>query len=361
VQLASGKFDSNIKRFPMAGELLRLGDRWPIGLSIDSGSYFVLAQGANFSGGSVYRLNQVGVIEDVFSRESGDDYAALASFQGEVWVANYAKLSIKRYSKYGALLGEFDAPEWESARAPLLREMLFYKRWEKMYSLLFWVSLVLGFAIAIWLEHRHKQALLAPQERLDIIPVNAHFSPSPTDSRIQWLEYSFYFKNIHKWLIWFWSPWLLFLIPQLYSAEEESVASASVLLLIHGVVLLLLFDAQRLTNKRLGALVPWVFIRLGANRSVYAHERELLSYSLFNRVVLMLAGEEILVGRGAKARLFKGDLANEYIARLLEKAQPISLVARLQWQLEHKFAALLWRLLLGLLYFIALVVVNINL
>lgn len=357
VSLQQNKFSQTIERFPLIDARLPANDRWPIGVVVAEDDFLVLAKGSNLMHGSIVRMGGAGKIEDVFagamrSQKAAEDYIALAWVNDEVLAADFASLSIKRFSKYGEFKGEFNAPEFIAATALYRQQMAQYKQWERYFSWLFWSLLLFGFALAVYLEKRHKR-LQANDEF--IAKANPHFAPQTSDKRIQWLVYKFFWRNINKWLIWFWVPLLLLLLPALFSAEEESVWHSACLLLAHGVLLLELINGKRLTRRQLGALVPWVFIKDG-KRVQFAQEADISSYRWLGSVVLMIGREDILVARRGKMPLFEGVLAQGYIERLIGIARPMSSLERLQWLLDNKLASLVWQLLLVLLYVLALLV-----
>ena len=355
--LENNKFSSTIARFPLADKLLPVTHRWPIGAIKVEDDYLVLAKGSNLMHGSIVKMNSVGKIEEVFSGElinqaTPADFIALAWHNEELLAADFASLSIKRLSKYGELKGDFESPEFIEAVAEYRQDMKFYKTMERYFSWLFWSLLVAGFALALYLEKRHKTGVV--QEEL-IHETDLRIVPSATDKRIQWLVYPFFLRHVHKWLIWFWVPFLLLVVPTLFSAEEESAWRSACWLLLHGVFLLELISIHRLTNRQLGALVPWVFIKDG-KRVQSAREQSIYSFQLFGSVVLMVGGEDILVARRGDRPLFEGELAKEYVLRLIDLSQPLGVSERLMWLLENKPGVIAWKLLLVLLYMVALLV-----
>lgn len=357
ISLQQHKFAQTLERFSLIDSRLPAKDRWPIGVVIAEDDYLVLAKGGNLMYGSIVRMDSAGKIEDVFmdateSNNVAADFIALAWFNGEVLAADYASLSIKRFSKYGAFNGQFDAPEFIEIAAVYRHQLAQYQQWERYFSLLFWLLLVLGIALALYLERRHKAQLISDGE---IVEVNPHFIPQVNDKRIQWLVYKFFWRNINKWLIWFWAPLLILLLPALFSAEEELVWRSACFLLVHGVLLLEMINAQRLTQRKIGALVPWVFIRDG-QRVQFEREQDVYSHRWLGAVVLMVGREDILVTRRGNVSVFEGALAQDYINRLIEVAHPVSVLERMQWLLDNKLASLVWQLLLALLYLLALAV-----
>jgi hypothetical protein len=147
-------------------------------------------------------------------------------------------------------------------------------------------------------------------------------------------------------------------VPLLLSAEEESVSRASFFLMVHGLTLLGLINSHRLTNKQLGALAPWVLLKADNKNVAVERENEVLSYSIFGRIVLMIGNQDILVKTGKRKKIFEGELANDYISRLIESSRSISLSERCAWLFEHKFHSLMWDFLLVLLYLVILMVAN---
>lgn len=361
IDLQQNKFAQALERFPLVDSRLPFNDRWPIGVVIAEDDYLVLAKGGNLTHGSIVRMDASGKIEDVFTgalnmQYPREDFIALVWFDDELLAADFASLSVKRFSKFGELKGEFDAPEFVAATASFRADMGLYKKWEQYFSLLFWALLAFGFLIAIYLEKRHKAQAL---EEGSIAEANPHLAPQATDKRIQWLVYSFYWHNVNKWLIWFWVPLLVLLVPALFSAEEESVWRTACALLVHGVLLLELLNAHRLTQRRLGALVPWVFIKDGKSVQ-HAAEQDIYSYIWLGSAVLMVGSDDILVTRYGKRPVLEGKLAQEYVLRLIEIAQPLSIWGRLRWLLENKLTGLMWQVLLVLLYMLALLVVQLG-
>ena|GEM_PF-5857763 len=357
VSVQQNKFSQAIERFPLIDARLPANDRWPIGVVVAEDDFLVLAKGSNLMHGSIVRMDGAGKIEDVFtgamgSQKSVEDYIALAWVNNEVFAADFASLSIKRFSKYGELKGEFNAPEFIAATGLYRQQMVQYQQWERYFSWLFWSLLIVGFALAFYLERRHKALLVSDDV---IAEANPHFAPQTNDKRIQWLVYKFFWRNINKWLIWFWVPLLLLILPALFSAEEESVWRSACLLLTHGLLLLELINGKRLTRRQLGALDPWVFIKDG-KRVQFARETDISSYRWLGSMVLMIGGEDILVTRRGKMPLFEGVLAQGYIERLIGIARPMSGLERLQWLLDNKLPSLVWQLLLVLLYVLALLV-----
>lgn len=359
ISLGKFRFDQSIQRFPLKDSRLPASDRWPTGVVPIDGDYIVLVKGSNLTYGSIVRMNSDGEIQDVFGSDGKADFIAMAKFNGEILAADYASLSIKRYSKYGELKGEFNSPEYIQAASIYKTSILRYQRVETYFSWLFWSALVLGAAIALWLEQRHREALADDNNSTVTKDANVHFMPQTNDLRIQWLVYRFFYRSINKWLIWFWAPFLILILPTLLSAEEESIKRNSAILLIHGLGLLFLINSQRLTKKKLGALVPWVFIKNGKNVSG-ANEQEIYSYKAFGSMILMVDTEDILVNAPNAKPIFEGKLAQEYVLRLIQKAQPFTLWQRLRWLLEHKLANVVWQVLLVLLYLLAILVTNLH-
>ena len=357
LSLENNKFSSAIVRFPLTDQRLPVMHRWPIGAIKVEDDYLVLAKGNNLMNGSIVKMDSAGNIEEVFSGEllnqtPAADFIALAWFSGELLAADFASLSIKRLSQYGELKGEFDSPEFIAAVAEYRQNMKLYQTLERYFSWLFWSLLVVGFAVALYLEKLHKTAL---QQEGFIDETDSRMAPPATDKRIQWLEYPFFLRHVHKWLIWFWVPFILLVVPTLFSAEEESVWRSACWLLLHGVFLLELISIHRLTNRQLGALVPWVFIKDG-KRVQSAREQTIYSFRMFGSVVLMIGDEDILVAQRGGRPLFKGELAKEYVLRLIDLSQPLSVSERLMWLVENKPGVLAWKFLLILLYMLALMV-----
>ncbi len=359
ISLGNSQFHQSVQRFPLKDLRLPASDRWPIGIVPIGGDYMVLAKGGNLMHGSIVRMDSNGVIQDIFGGGGQTDYIAIAAVNDEIFAADYASLSIKRYSKYGALNGEFNAPEYIQAAVEYKVAMTKYQRVETYFSWLFWSALVLGSMIALWLEWRHKNVVADKANSSLMDSANAHFMPQANDQRIQWLVYRFFYRSINKWLIWFWAPFLILILPMLFSAEEESVKRSSAILLTHGIGLLFLINTQRLTRKQLGALVPWVFIRQGKHVSG-AKEQDIYSYKTVGAVILMVGSEDILVSAANAKPIFEGKLAQEYILRLIEKAQPLTLWQRLRWLLDHKFSSVLWLSLLTLLYLMAILATHLH-
>lgn len=357
LNLENNKFSPTIARFPLIDAGLPVTHRWPIGVIKVEDDYIVLAKGSNLMHGSIVKMDGAGKIEEVFSGELINqkppaDFIALVWFNGELLAADFASLSIRRLSKYGELKGEFDSPELIAEVAEYRQDMKFYKTLERYFSWVFWALLVAGFALALYLEKRHKAGV--EQQEFNI-EADSRIAPSATDKRIQWLVYPFFLRHVHKWLIWFWVPFILLVVPSLFSAEEESVWRSACWLLLHGVFLLELISIHRLTNRQLGALVPWVFIKEGKHvQSV--REQAVYSYRLFGSVVLMIGGEDILVAQRGGRPLFEGALAKEYVSRLMNLAEPLSITERLMWLVENKPGVIAWKLLLILLYMLALLV-----
>lgn len=349
VQLEQGKFNRAITRFPVSGAGIPPNDRWPMGVVLLDKDYFVLAQGPNLMKGSIYRLNETGAIKDIFLKDESTNFVALTTLNHEILAADFASLRIWRYNKFGAKDGEFTSPEWENIRKPLNKQILRFKRLERMCKLLFWCSLCLGFAIAIWLERNHKNSKKDEPYVLSIGHINTNFPPMANDKRIQWMEYKAFNKEINKWLIWFWVPALLLVLPGLLSAEEETSYGTSMFLLSHGFLLLVLINRYRLTNKYLGALAPWVLMKSGEKQVTVGREGDLLSYQFFNNAVLMVGSEDMLVRERGNC-VFSGKLAGEYVERLIASSHPLTFFERFQWLIEHKFSQFVWQLMLAILY-----------
>lgn len=357
LKLENNKFSPVITRFPLIDERLPVKHKWPIGVIKVDDDYMVLAKGSNLMYGSIVKMDAAGKIEEVFSGELNNqkplaDFITLAWFNGELLAADFASLSIKRLSKFGELKGEFESPEFIAAVEEYRKDMRFYKTLERYFSWVFWSLLVAGFAVALYLEKRHK-ASVAQQEF--IVEADSRIVPSATDKRIQWLVYPFFLRHFHKWLIWFWAASILLVVPSLFSVVDATVWRSACWLLLHGVFLLELISIHRLTNRQLGALVPWVFIKAGKHIQS-AREQAIYSYRLFGSVVLMIGNEDILVAQRGGRPLFEGDLAKEYVLRLMSIAEPLSFAERLMWLLENKPGVIAWKLLLALLYMLALLV-----
>lgn len=360
IPLRDKKFDRNYQRFPARSKGLPKVDRWPTGVAIMGDDYFVLSQGDNLQHGSIYRSNDNGDIQDVFPKQPKDDLVALVAFNHEILAADFMGLYINRYSKYGARLGIFTSPELDVVLKKVKSEQVAYRKLESLCKTLFWTALVIGFGVAYLLEKRHKEKVkqLAPGFELDIVSKN--YPPNGNDKRIQWIRYTFLLRNLNKWGLWFWAPLIVLVAPALLSAEEESVLHASFFLMVHGLTLLSLINAHKLTNKQLGALVPWVVLKGDHKNVAVEREQQIRSYSLFGRTVLMIGNQDILVKVGRGKKIFEGDLANDYVDRLIEFSRPISLSERWAWLFEYKFHSLMWEFLLILLYFVILIVTNMH-
>ena len=357
IKLERNQFSSVITRFPLVDARLPVKHRWPIGVVEVDDDYVVLAKGSNLMYGSIVKMNDQGVIEDVFSgadlpAKKSADFIALAWLNDELLAADFASLSIKRLSKFGEYKGDFESPEFVAVVADHRKKMQFYQSLERYLSWVFWSLLILGFTLALYLEKRHKSKM---EVDVAIVETDAHAVPPVTDKRIQWLVYPFYWRNLHKWLIWFWAPSILLVVPRLFSVEEESVWRSACWLLLHGVFLLELIGLRRLTNHQLGALVPWVFLKCGKRIEV-AREQAIYSYRQLGAVVLMIGSEDILVAQHGSRPLFEGDLAKEYVMRLIKIAQPLSFTERMIWLLENKPGSIVWKFVIILLYGLALMV-----
>lgn len=355
LSIENNKFSAQMERFPLKDLRLPERHRWPIGVVSMGEDYAVLAKGDNLMHGSIVKMDRTGKISGIFSGSLGNqapavDFISLLWFNGELLAADYASLSIKRISEYGELKGTFSAPEFEAAAAGFRRNMIFYQMLERYFTWIFWSLLVVGFALAAYLEKRHKAGV---QQDDSIQVANSHFAPQLNDKRIQWLEYPFFLRHLNKWLIWFWAPLILLVAPSLFSAEEESIWRTACWLVMHGVVLLELISSHRLTRRQLGALVPWVYIKSGRHIEC-VNEQNIYSYQWLGRVVLMVGREDILVVQRANKPIVEGALAQEYVMRLIGKARIMSFWERLGWLVEHKLASLVWQFLLVLLYILAL-------
>ncbi len=358
IPLLDKKFDRNYQRFPARAGLLPKADRWPTGVAILGDDYFVLSQGDNLSHGSIYRANDKGEAQDVFVKQPKDDLVALVAFNNEILAADFNGLYINRFSKYGARLGLFSSPELDAVLKKVKSEQIAYRKLESLCKTLFWILLVIGFGIAFLLEKRHKENLKAFVSGAELSLVSRNYPPAINDKRIQWIEYTFFLRNFNKWALWLWAPLIVLNIPLLFSAEEESVFYASAFLMVHGFKLLSLIKAHKLTNKKLGALVPWVLLKSNDKHVAVEREQEIRSYSLFGRTVLMVGNQDILIKAGKRKKLFEGELANDYIDRLISLARPISFSERWAWLFEHRFQSLMWEFLLVVLYIVVLITAN---
>lgn len=361
IPLLDKAFDRNYQRFPAQTAGLPKDDRWPTGIAILDNDYFVLSQDANLQRGSIYRTTANGEIQDVFPKQKKDDPIALVAFKENLLVADYGGLYISIYSKYGARLGLFTSPELEVVFKKVKADQVFYRKIESLCKMLFWALLVIGFGVAYFLDKRHKEKMNALEFEVQPSIVSNNYPPANNDKRIQWLQYKFFLRNINKWLLWFWASLLVLIVPNLLSAEEESVLLASFALMVHGLTLLSLIKAHRLTNKKLGALVPWVLLKASDSDVAIEREKEIQSYSFLGRTVLMIGNQDLLVKAGKKRKLFEGDLANEYINRLVDLARPISLRERWSWMFEHKFPQMMWEFMLLVLYLAILLAANFSL
>lgn len=360
IPLLDKRFDRNYQRFPARATGLPKADRWPTGVAVMERDYFVLSQGDNLLHGSIYRANEKGEIQDVFLKQKNDDPIAIAAFNGELLVADYKGLHITRYSKYGARLGLFTSPELEAVLKKAKADQIAYRKLELLCKTLFWVFLLVGFGVAYLLEKRHKEKKSSVYDA-ELTVVSNNYPPANNDKRIQWIQYKFFLRNFNKWALWFWIPLIILVIPNLLSAEEESVLYSSFFLMIHGLTLLSLIKAHKLMNKRLGALVPWVLLKTNDKEVAVERENEIRCYSLFGRTVLMVGNQDLLVKAGKNKKLFDGELANDYINRLIGLARPISFSERWTWIFEHKFHSLMWELLLVVIYVAILFVANLSL
>jgi hypothetical protein len=360
IPLLDKKFSREYQRYPSRKKELPAADRWPTGIAILEDDYFVLSQGGNLRHGSIYRANGNGDIKDVFPKEFDDDLIALVTFNNEVLAADFMGLHINRYSKYGARLGDFTSPELDVVLSNVKSEQIAYRKIEDLCKKLFWLALVVGFVVAYLLEKRHKAKVQKLDSEIELGVVSNNYPPAISDKRIQWLRYNFLLRNFNKWVLWFWAPLILLNVPLLLSAEEESVSRASFFLMVHGLTLLGLINSHRLTNKQLGALVPWVLLKINNSDVAIEREQEILSYTMFGRTVLMIGNQDILVKAGKRKKIFEGDLANDYINRLVESSRSISLSERWAWLFEHKFHSLMWEFLLALLYLVILMVANMH-
>jgi hypothetical protein len=358
IPLLDQKFSREYSRYPARTKGLSVEDRWPTGVAIMEDDYFVLSQGDNLQHGTIYRANHKGEIQDVFLKEFGDDLIALVAFNNEVLAADYMGLHINRYSKYGARLGVFTSPELDVILSKVKSEQIAYRKIESLCKKLFWLTLVIGFVVAYLLEKRHKEKVQQVESTVELGVVSRNYPPSVNDKRIQWLRYTFLLRNFNKWALWLWTPLIILNVPLLLSAEEESVSYASFYLLVHGLTLLGLINSHRLTNKQLGALVPWVLLKINNSDVAIEREQEILSYTVFGRTVLMIGNQDILVKAGKRKKIFEGDLANDYINHLMESSRSVSLSERWAWLFEHKFHSLMWEFLLALLYLVILMVAN---
>lgn len=353
VRLGELAFEKTLTRYPLRSSMLPSSDRWPIGFAFLSSGFSVLAKGDNLSHGSLVRMNAAGEVTNLYSLPAASheiDYIALSAVGNEIWAADYANLTVHRFSEFGDYLGEFADERWLSVVVPLRAAMAKYQRLERYFSWIFWSLLVLGFALAFWLERRHQARQTLPP----VTMVADRQPPASNDSRIRWLRYGFYWRRLHSWLIWFWAPLLVLMLPLLFSTVEESARRASFFLCFHGLLLLQLIRSSRLTRCRLGALSPWVYVMSGKHVTC-VHEKDLRVYAVMGSVVLMMGNQDLLVKQRNRS-LFEGEMAREYIERLLSMAQPMAWGERLQWVLEHKLASLVWQVLLTLLYLLAIAV-----
>ncbi len=358
IPLLDKKFGANYQRFAARSPGLPESDRWPTGIAIMNDDYFVLAQGGNLQRGSIYRTNSEGELQNVFTKNVGDDPVGLTAFNGELLVADFMGLRIDRYNSHGEKVGVFTSPELQSILAEVRRQQFKYRRIESLFNALFWSMLLLGFGVAYFIEKRYKKSRLVTPPTAATLALSNNYSPSSNDERIRWLRYSFLYRNFNKWTIWWWMPLILLNVPLLFSAEEESVAKASVFLMLHGLALLGLINSHRLTNKQVGVSSPWVWLKSSDENISYAHEREILSYSLLGRTVLMIGNQDVLAKVGRHRKIFEGNIANDEVNRLITCSRSISLGERWAWLYEHKFNNLLWELLLAVLYGVILVAVN---
>lgn len=360
IPLLAQKFSREYSRYPAQTKGLPVEDRWPTGVAIMEDDYFVLSQGNNLRHGSIYRANHKGEIQDVFLKEFDDDLIALVAFNDEVLAADYMGLHINRYSKYGARLGVFTSPELDVILSNVKSEQIAYRKIEALCKQLFWLALVVGFVVAYLLEKRHKEKAQQVESTVELGVVSRNYPPSVNDKRIQWLRYTFLLRNFNKWALWLWTPLIILNVPLLLSAEEESVLYASFFLMVHGLTLLSFINSHRLTNKQLGALAPWVLLKVDDNNVAVEREQEILSYNLFGRAVLMVGNQDILVKAGKSKKIFEGDLANDYINRLMQSSRSISLSERWAWLFEYQFHSLMWQFLLTLLYVVIFIVANMH-
>ncbi len=360
IPLLDKKFSREYQRYPALAQNLPKADRWPTGIAIMEDDYFVLSQGNNLQHGSIYRTNDKGDIKDVFPKEFDDDLIALVTFNNEVLAADFMGLRINRYSKYGARLGVFTSPELDVVLNKVKAEQIVYRKIEALCKKLFWLALVVGFGVAYLLEKRHKTKAQQLESEIELGVVSNNYPPAVNDERIQWLRYTFLLRNFNKWVLWFWAPLILLNVPLLFSAGEESVSRASFFLMVHGLTLLGLINSHRLTNKQLGALAPWVLLKADNNNVAVEREYEVLSYSIFGRTVLMIGNQDILVKAGKGKKIFEGNLANDYVERLIGSTRSTSLSERCAWLFEHKFHSLMWEFLLVLLYLVILMVANMH-
>jgi hypothetical protein len=321
-------------------------------------AYYILAKSDNLMYGSGYIMDETGKITGSFGSDKKADFIAIAVLKDELLAADFLSFSINKFNKYGSVTGVFTSPEYELIVNPLKKSQKMYRRLEQLFKRTFWSLFVVGFSIAIWLERKHKQELLAGSAEEIVMTTSCYFPPEPTDRRIQWIEYRFLFKNFSKWFVWFWGPALLLVLPALLSVEEESITHASIFLVFHGLVLLQLLNDTRLTKKRLGALFPWVLIERGAKKPVIVNEKDALTFTLFGRVILMVGEDDMLIRSGRAGRLFSGTLANEYIEQLIDRATAITMYERWLWLLKNKFAVVVWEFLLALVYCVAVVVLH---
>ena len=358
IPLLDKKFSREYQRYPALAQDLPKADRWPTGIAILEDDYFVLSQGGNLRHGSIYRADGKGDIKDVFPKEFNDDLIALVAFNNEVLAADFKGLHINRYSKYGTRLGIFTSPELDVVLNSVKSEQIAYRKIEALCKKLFWLALVVGFGVGYLLEKRHKAKVQQLESEIELGVVSNNYPPAVNDKRIQWLRYTFLRRNFHKWALWLWAPLIILNVPLLLSAEEESVLHASFFLMVHGLTLLGLINSHRLTNKQLGALAPWVLLKADHKDVAVEREYEVLSYGVFGRTVLMIGNQDILVKAGKAKKTFEGNLANEYIERLIESSRSISLSERWAWLFEHKFHSLMWEFLLALLYLVILMVAN---
>lgn len=252
----------------------------------------------------------------------------------------------------------FTSPELAVVLKKVKSEQVAYRKLESLCKTLFWLALVVGFGIAYLLEKRHKENVKQGVSNIELDVVSNNYPPAVNDKRIQWIRYTFLLRNFNKWALWLWAPLIVLVAPALLSAEEESVLYTSFFLMAHGLTLLSLINAHKLTNKQLGALVPWVLLKSGHKNVAVEREQDIRSYSLFGRTVLMIGNQDILVKIGKSKKIFEGNLANDYINRLMELARPISLSERLAWLFEYKFHSLMWEFMLVLLYFVILIAAN---
>ncbi len=162
-----------------------LGETWPASFMITVNERWIINMKNGMSFGGVYIFDRQGEFIKKLQLPSGADPFELIQMGNQVLVSDFSLDRIFRYSLDGELLGDFKPTIFQEKLTKLIEKREYYDQLEKIFSLLFALSLITGFTLALYQQYKLKkldtntdEPLSLSSQEIEIEPILHWVKPS---------------------------------------------------------------------------------------------------------------------------------------------------------------------------------------